>query len=63
MSSKLIARVKAEYYTLGEAAQCLHVSSVTIWRWIKDGRLKAERIGREVLVQKNAVHALRKSPR
>ena len=34
-----------EYRTVAEAADFLHVSRTTVWRWIRDGRLRAYRVG------------------
>src|SRR5436305_8277869 len=33
------------YYNIAQAAALLGVSRVTIWRWIRDGRLPATRLG------------------
>ncbi len=42
-----------EYYTVPEAADILGVSTSTIWRWIKAGRLPAYRIGaRNIRIKK-----------
>jgi excisionase family DNA binding protein len=60
MSTTLLDKVKRDYYTLGQAAQELELNPATLWRWIKDGKLPAERLGREVLIEKKAVDALRK---
>lgn len=35
----------ADYYRVSEAATLLKVSHSTVWRWIKSGKLPAERIG------------------
>ena len=37
-----------DYYTIAEAATVLRVSRVTIWRWLKAGRLTAVRLGDRV---------------
>ncbi len=42
-----------EYATKAEAARLLGVDRLTIYRWIKSGKLKAERIGREVLIRRS----------
>ena len=34
-----------EYYTVREAAEALRVSVPTVWRWVRQGRLNAHRIG------------------
>ena len=60
MSRTLIEKIKKEYYTLGEAAQAIQHNPATLWRWIKEGKLPAERLGREVLIEKKAVERLRK---
>jgi len=59
MSSALIEKVNEDYCTLGEAAQLLSVSTVTIWRWINAGKIEAERLGREVLILRLSVEAIR----
>lgn len=58
--SSLIERVKEKYWTAGEAAKIVGVNYVTMWRWIRKGNLKAERLGREVLVEKQTVEALKR---
>jgi len=39
-----------EYKTTNETAKLLHVHRQTVMRWIKDGKLKASKIGRKYLV-------------
>lgn len=58
-----VQQVRQEFYLLHEAATVLGVSSVTIWRWIKTGKLEAHRIGREVLLDKHVVDVQRKYAR
>ena len=36
---------KHDYYTVPEAARMLSVSSSTVWRWVKSGKLRAFRVG------------------
>lgn len=60
MSMTLVQEVEMRYYTLGQAAQRLQRNPATLWRWIKDGKITAYRIGREVLIEKTVVEALRK---
>ena len=55
-----LSQVIADYYMLGDAAQKLGVNKVTIWRWIKAGKLQSHRIGREVLIEKAEVDRLQK---
>lgn len=51
MASK-IAHILENYFTQKEAARQMGITTVTLWRRIKDGKIKAERIGREVLIEK-----------
>lgn len=44
-----------EYFTISQAAEQVGVTRQTIARWIKEGRLTAERIGRECLIPKQLV--------
>ncbi len=50
-----IEAILSEFYTLGDAAKALGISRVTLWRWIRDGKLKGYRIGRQVLVEKKSI--------
>jgi excisionase family DNA binding protein len=44
--------LKEQYFTVSEAATYLGVTRQTISRWIKKGRFRAERFGREILIDK-----------
>jgi excisionase family DNA binding protein len=39
-----------KFYTIPEAAAALHVTPQTIRAWIKQGRIKSQRIGRPILI-------------
>lgn len=43
---------KQEYYTVKELAEKLRVSHMTIYRYIKRGKLKAYKIGKEFRIDK-----------
>jgi excisionase family DNA binding protein len=60
MSIDLIEQVEATYYTYAQAAKKLGICKMTLWHWIKAGKLQTYRIGREVLLEKKAVEALKK---
>lgn len=47
--------LKDNYYSTTEVAKLLGVSRITVFNMIKDGRLKAEKVGRNYLVPKNAL--------
>ena len=57
MSTKLEKELM-NYYTQKEAAEAIGKSDVTIWTWIKNGKLRAIKVGREVLIEKSAVQKL-----
>ena len=61
MDASAAHSILENYYTLGDAATAANVSPVTIWRWLKAGRLQGHRIGREVLIEKAAVEPLRRN--
>ena len=44
--------LKDKYFTISEAAQELGVTRQTISRWVASGRLPAEKVGRETLIEK-----------
>jgi excisionase family DNA binding protein len=51
------------YATKAEAARLLGVNRLTIYRWVKSGKLKAERIGREVLIRRSDLSRISKRKR
>ena len=59
--STLVSQVLRDYYTYAEAAQVIGITKVTLWRWIKAGKIPIHRLGREVLIEKKVVDRLRKS--
>ena len=50
--------VKRQFDTHKEAARALSITKVTLWKWIKAGKLKGNRLGREVLIEKTVVQML-----
>ena len=42
-----------KFYTIPEAAQALSVTPQTIRAWIKQGKIKSQRIGRPILITEN----------
>ncbi|MFH1560014.1 MAG: excisionase family DNA-binding protein [Chloroflexota bacterium] len=51
--------INVNYFTLGMAAKEIGVHKVTLWRWIRDGKLETYRVGREVLIGKDTVERLK----
>lgn len=46
------SKIKKNYYTVKELAEILKVSRVTVFNKIKNGRLKAEKIGKTYIIPK-----------
>ncbi len=46
-----------EFYTAEELAECLKLNVMTIYRYIKAGRLKAYKIGRDFRIDKKEFNA------
>ena len=44
-----------KFYTIPETAQALHVTALTIRVWIKQGKIKSQRIGRPILITENNI--------
>ena len=42
-----------KFYTIPETAEALNVTPQTIRAWIKQGKLKGQRIGRPILITEN----------
>ena len=42
-----------KFYTIPDTAQALRVTPQTIRAWIKQGKLKGQRIGRPILITEN----------
>lgn len=42
-----------KFYTIPETAKALKVTPQTIRAWIKQGRIKSQRIGRPILIKEN----------
>ena len=42
-----------KFYTIPETAKALRVTPQTIRAWIKQGRIKSQRIGRPILITEN----------
>ena len=59
MSNTLVEQVQQDFYTYAEAAKALRVSKMTMWKWIKAGKVEVHRIGREVLIEKRLVEEIK----
>jgi excisionase family DNA binding protein len=52
-----------KFYTILEIAKALNVTPQTIRAWIKQGRLKGQRIGRPILITENNLRDFLKGSR
>lgn len=43
---------KEQYYTIKEVAEILKVAYLTVYRWVKDGKIQAYKIGKEYRIKK-----------
>jgi len=46
------------FFTTVEAAKVLHVSRITVMRWIGKGDLKAKKIGKGYRISSQSLHSL-----
>lgn len=46
-----------DFYLVEELADKLRVNKMTIYRWIKAGRLEAHKLGKEYRISKNTFNA------
>ena len=52
-----------KFYTIPETAKALRVTPQTIRAWIKQGKLKGQRIGRPILITENNLKEFLKESR
>jgi excisionase family DNA binding protein len=51
-----------KFYTIPETAEALHITPQTVRSWIKQGKIKSQRIGRPILItEKNLREFLKES--
>jgi excisionase family DNA binding protein len=52
-----------KFYTIQETAEALKVTPQTIRAWIKQGKIKSQRIGRPILITENNLKEFLKESR
>lgn len=52
-------RIKDYFFSIIETAELLNVSRVTVWRWLKSGKVDGEFVGNSHLIPRWQVHLLR----
>jgi excisionase family DNA binding protein len=52
-----VKHMKDEYYTLKEIAKMLKVSYMTVFRWVKLGKLAANKVGKQHRVKKEVLES------
>lgn len=50
--------MQKEYFSTAEVAKILGISTVAVWKKIKEGKFKAERVGRSFVIPKSEIDAL-----
>lgn len=53
-----MTKLADEYITISQAAKAVNVTRQTVSRWIKQGKISAEKIGRETLIEKDGLFHL-----
>jgi len=51
---------KEQYYTIEEIAEMLKVAYLTVYRWIRSGRLEAVKAGKQYRISKGILDAFLK---
>jgi len=59
MVQGVVTEFLGNFVLLCQVARELEVSRMTLWRWVKAGKLQTYRIGREVLIEKAEVERLK----
>jgi len=49
--------LKDEYYTIDEVAKTLKVAYLTVYRWIRSGKLKALKAGKQYRIDKSYLNS------
>jgi len=49
---------KEQYYTIEEVAEILKVVYITVYRWIKQGKLESFRVGKKYMIKKSDIEKL-----
>lgn len=47
-----------EFYTIKEVSELFKVAYLTVYRWIKQGKLNAFRVGKKYMIKKSDIDAL-----
>lgn len=50
--------MQKEYFSTTEVAKILGISTVAVWKKIKEGKLKADRFGRNFMIPKTEIDSL-----
>ena len=47
-----------KFYSVEEAADLLHLSHWTIWKWLKDGKIRGSKVGDRRLIRESELQRL-----
>ncbi len=48
-------KIADNYFTISQLADAYGVTRQTVSRWIKQGKIKGEKVGREILINKSGI--------
>lgn len=54
----MISMKDSKFYKIEDVCELLQVSKITIYRWIKSGKITAYKVGKSYLFKINDVHKL-----
>lgn len=47
------------FFTTKQASEILGINRITIWRWMKQGKIETQQVGREILIPKWQIELLK----
>ncbi len=59
VQGELDVQIAEHFYTLTEAADYLRVERHTVWRWIRSGKIKAQKVGGVVFIERTVVEDMK----
>ena len=57
---EVFSDIRQSPFTIRETAEYLEVAEITVRRWVKDGSLKAERLGKNIVFDANDLKAFKR---
>jgi excisionase family DNA binding protein len=60
---KINMEISDYFYTVGQVAELMNVTRISVWRWVQGGKFNAQRVGAVVLIPKWEVELLKVTKR